>query len=66
MEHQEGDDEDSGGFGTLVTRAAVFWGADHVQLSAGLWRRVGGRWIIVYVSSTCFGTETVPLRCRSR
>lgn len=39
--------------------------AHHVQGSAPPSRRVGGRWIIVYISSTSFGTETVPLRCAS-
>jgi hypothetical protein len=56
--HHEGDDEDGEVLATLVTQAAIIWGADHVQLSAAPRRRVGGRWIIVYVSSTSFGTET--------
>jgi hypothetical protein len=58
--HKEGVDEDGAVVATRVTPIGAIRGADHVQVRDVLWRRVGGRWIIVYVSSVSYGTETGP------
>jgi hypothetical protein len=59
--HTEGVDEDGAVVTTLVTAIGNHQGADHVEVCSVLCRRVGGRWIIVYVSSVSFETHTGPL-----